>query len=99
MGETSSSDPEGDLVRAWSDAYSRGVLAHSRPSEVSNAEVFADVYHSLAHSATPAADAMLRLEHSNAEAVAAKCHQRDKALVSDNIWGVSLMVVPCLFVL
>ncbi len=72
----------GGLVRAWADAYERGVLAHSKPEEISNEEVFADVYHSLVHSSPAMSDTMLRLEHSHAEAVAAKCKERDEALVS-----------------
>ena len=39
------------LVKAWASAYSSEVLAFARPEEVSNEEVFADVYHSLIHSA------------------------------------------------
>ena len=39
------------LVKAWASAYTSEVLAFARPEEVSNEEVFADVYHSLIHSA------------------------------------------------
>ena len=47
---SSSSDNEA-VVKAWASAYSSEVLAFARPEEVSNEEVFADVYHSLIHSA------------------------------------------------
>ncbi len=53
-----------NLVQIWSDMYLGEVLEFSKPKNVSNEEVFGDVYHSLIHSAI--ADTLVRLEHSNA---------------------------------
>jgi len=36
---------EESLVRAWREAFHGEVLEHARPAEVSDEEVFADVYH------------------------------------------------------
>jgi hypothetical protein len=52
------------LVQQWSDMYLGEVLEFSKPTDVSNEEVFGDVYHSLIHSAV--SDTLVRLEHSNA---------------------------------
>lgn len=51
------------LVQQWSDMYLE-VLEFAKPKDVSNEEVFGDVYHSLVHSSI--ADTLVRLEHSNA---------------------------------
>ena len=71
----SSADCESQLVRAWTDAFTSEVLRYAKPKEVDNEEVFADVYHALAHS--PMAATLMQLEHSNAQAVAAKAEERD----------------------
>ena len=52
------------LVQKWSDMYTTEVLEFAKPKDVSNEEVFSDVYHSLVPSV--AADTLVRLEHSNA---------------------------------
>jgi hypothetical protein len=38
------------IVRQWSDMYLGEVLEFVKPKDVSNEEVFGDVYHSLIHS-------------------------------------------------
>ena len=70
-----SSDGGDALVRAWASAFSSEVLAFARPEEVSNEEVFADVYHSLIHSAGLSAT-LLQLEHGNAAVIGEKCGER-----------------------
>jgi len=70
-----SSDGGDALVRAWASAFSSEVLAFARPDEVSNEEVFADVYHSLIHSAGLSAT-LLQLEHGNAAVIGEKCGER-----------------------
>jgi hypothetical protein len=67
------------LVKAWTSAYSEEVLAFSRPEDVSNEEVFADVYHSLIHSAG-VTHTMLQLEHGNAAVVGDKCAKRKREM-------------------
>jgi hypothetical protein len=52
------------LVKQWSELYMGEVLEFAKPKDVSNEEVFGDVYHSLIHSSI--ADTLVRLEHSNA---------------------------------
>ena len=69
------------LVKAWSSAYSGEVLSFARPEEVSNEEVFADVYHSLIHSAGLSAT-LLQLEHSNAAVVGEKCFERRRSVAA-----------------
>ena len=69
-------DQESQLVKAWSDAFADEVLEFSRPDEVSNEEVFADVYHSLIHSEL--SETLLQLEQSNARVIEEKCDKRDK---------------------
>ena len=60
------------LVKAWASAYSSEVLSFARPEEVSNEEVFADVYHSLIHSAGLSATLLqLRLVQGWADLVVA----------------------------
>ena len=54
-----------DLVQAWSEIYMGEVLEFAKPKDVSNEEVFGDVYHSLIHSSV--AETLVRLEHSNAQ--------------------------------
>ena len=73
--EAMSSDGGDALVRAWASAFSSEVLAFARPEEVSNEEVFADVYHSLIHSAGLSAT-LLQLEHGNAAVIGEKCGER-----------------------
>ena len=50
-------------------------------AEVSNEEVFADVYHSLIHSAGLSAT-LLQLEHSNAAVVGEKCGERRREVAA-----------------
>lgn len=54
-----------NLVQMWSDMYMGEVLEFAKPKDVSNEEVFGDVYHSLIHSSV--AETLVRLEHSNAQ--------------------------------
>ena len=54
-----------NLVQAWSEMYMGEVLEFAKPKDVSNEEVFGDVYHSLIHSSV--AETLVRLEHSNAQ--------------------------------
>ncbi len=77
---SASADAHAALARSWSQAYGKGVLAHAKADQVSNEEVFADVYHSLVHSSPDTSNTMLRLEHSHAETVASKCADRDAQL-------------------
>ncbi len=67
------------LVKAWTAAYSDEVLSFSRPEEVSNEEVFADVYHSLIHSAG-LSHTLIQLEHGHAAAVGEKCAERNREM-------------------
>ena len=39
-----------NLVKKWTDMYSSEVLQYAPPQKASDEEVFADIYHSLAHS-------------------------------------------------
>ena len=57
------------IVKKWADMYSSEVLqyAPSQMQETSEEEIFADIYHSLAHS--PLAATMIQLEHTHASAV------------------------------
>lgn len=70
-----STDREAQILKAWTSAFSSEVLSHATPKDIDNEDVFADVYHSLVHS--PLAPTLLQLEHTNAEAVAAKCQERE----------------------
>ena len=72
-------DPEKEaaLIRRWTEAFNGEVLEYSRPQEVSNEEVFADVYHSLIHSHS-VSNTLVQLEHANAAAIEEKCRRRDE---------------------
>ena len=56
-----------NLVKKWTDMYSSEVLQYAPPQKASDEEVFADIYHSLAHS--PLAATMIQLEHTHANAI------------------------------
>ena len=71
----STDDERDQVVRKWTECFSEEVLAYSRPTEVSNEEVFSDVYHALIHSAM--SETLLQLEHSHAEVIAEKCRDKD----------------------
>ena len=79
--ETMSSDGGDALVRAWASAFSSEVLSFARPEEVSNEEVFAEVYHSLIHSAGLSAT-LLQLEHGNAAVIGEKCGERRREVAA-----------------
>ena len=57
------------IVKKWTDMYTSEVLqyAPTQMQETSEEEIFADIYHSLAHS--PLAATMIQLEHTHASAV------------------------------
>ena len=57
------------IVKKWTDIYTSEVLqyAPTQMQETSEEEIFADIYHSLAHS--PLAATMIQLEHTHASAV------------------------------
>lgn len=57
-------DPEENLVKQWTEAFTNEVLTHCSPEEASDEEVFGEMYHALAHS--PLAATMIQLEHSHA---------------------------------
>ena len=63
---TGSSDVE-ELVKQWTEVFNTEVLQYATPNEASDEEVYANIYHSLAHS--PLAATMIQLEHSHASAV------------------------------
>lgn len=63
------------LIRRWTEAFTEEVLEHAKPEEVSNEEVFGDVYHSLIHS-TSVSNTLIQLEHSNALVIGEKCRER-----------------------
>ena len=56
-----------NLVKKWTDMYASEVLQYASPQEATDEEVFADIYHSLAHS--PLAATMIQLEHTHASVV------------------------------
>ena len=60
-------DDDDQLVKQWTNMFTSEVLEFANVSETSNEEVFADIYHAMAHS--PLAATMIQLEHSNASAV------------------------------
>ena len=62
----SKSDVE-ELVKQWTEVFNTEVLQYATPNEASDEEVYANIYHSLAHS--PLAATMIQLEHSHASAV------------------------------
>lgn len=68
-------DNQDQLVREWTEYFTEEVLSYSRPAEVSNEEVFSDVYHALIHSSM--SETLLQLEHSHAEVIAEKCNEKD----------------------
>ena len=55
------------LVKQWTNMFTSEVLEFANFNETSNEEVFADIYHAMAHS--PLAATMIQLEHSNASAL------------------------------
>ncbi|XP_067673825.1 FERRY endosomal RAB5 effector complex subunit 3-like [Haliotis asinina] len=74
MGHVSSAD----LAKRWTKAFTQEVKAYSTPVEVTNDQVFSEVYHTLIHS--PALETLLNLEHTYALAVEDLTDQRDKDL-------------------
>ena len=76
-----SAEEQEKIVKKWTDMYSSEVLQYTSPQEASNEEVFANIYHSLAHS--PLAATMIQLEHSHASAVT---ESDDIETTSENDW-------------
>ena len=68
------------LVKQWTNMFTSEVLEFANFNETSNEEVFADIYHAMAHS--PLAATMIQLEHSNASAVG--CNTEAKENVKEN---------------
>ena len=56
-----------ELAKQWTELFNTEVLQYAKPNEASDGEVFANIYHSLAHS--PLAATMIQLEHSHASAL------------------------------
>ncbi|XP_040583240.1 FERRY endosomal RAB5 effector complex subunit 3 [Lepeophtheirus salmonis] len=72
------------IVKKWSDLYSEEVLEFARPAEVSNEEVFAEVYHSLIHS--PAiSNTLVQLEHLHARTLEDKIDKNVQILSKSNV--------------
>ena len=78
-----STDDLEELTKQWTDVFNTEVLQYAKPSEASNEEVFANIYHSLAHS--PLAATMVQLEHSHATAVT-KTDEIESTSNSEDDW-------------
>ncbi|XP_041363470.1 protein C12orf4 homolog [Gigantopelta aegis] len=63
------------LIDRWNKAFTQEVKEFARPEEVSNEQVFSEVYHSLIHS--PALETLLNLEHTYAMAMDDIIEQRN----------------------
>ena len=72
-----------ELAKQWTEVFNTEVLQYAKPSEASDEEVFANIYHSLAHS--PLAATMVQLEHSHATAVT-KTDELESASNSEDDW-------------
>ena len=79
---TNSTDLE-ELAKQWTEVFNTEVLQYAKPSEASDEEVFANIYHSLAHS--PLAATMVQLEHSHATAVT-KTDELESTSNSEDDW-------------
>ncbi|XP_064617462.1 protein C12orf4 homolog [Liolophura sinensis] len=66
------------LVEKWTKTFSEEVKDFAEPEEVTNEQVFSDVYHTLIHS--PALETLLNLEHTYALSMEDLIEQRDKDL-------------------
>lgn len=64
------------LVDKWTKAFTQEVKDFAKPDEVTNEQVFSEVYHTLIHS--PALETLLNLEHSYAMAIEEITENRDK---------------------
>lgn len=56
-----------EVAKQWTELFNTEVLQYAKPNKASDGEVFANIYHSLAHS--PLAATMIQLEHQHASAV------------------------------
>lgn len=66
------------LVSAWCTAFTEEHVAFSGKENITNEQVFSDMYHSLVHS--PALDTLLSVEHSYAVQMEALVKERDSDL-------------------
>lgn len=64
------------LVDQWTKAFTQEVKDFAKPEEVTNEQVFSEVYHTLIHS--PALETLLNLEHAYAMAIEQITQDRDK---------------------
>ncbi|XP_064618656.1 protein C12orf4 homolog [Lineus longissimus] len=67
-----------NLVERWAKAFSQEVKEYAKPEEITNEQLFSEVYHSLIHS--EALETLLNLEHTYAIAVEDIITQRDRDL-------------------
>ncbi|XP_036370834.1 protein C12orf4 homolog isoform X1 [Octopus sinensis] len=65
-----------DLVKKWTKAFTQEVKEFAKPEEVTNEQVFSEVYHTLIHS--PALETLLNLEHSYAMDIENITQNRDE---------------------
>ncbi|GAB1597282.1 protein C12orf4 homolog [Argonauta hians] len=68
-----------DLVQKWTKAFTQEVKEFAKPEEVTNEQVFSEVYHTLIHS--PALETLLNLEHSYAMDIETITQNRDEDIV------------------
>ena len=66
-----------DVVREWTDSFTLETLEFSCPEEVTDEEVFADIYNALIHSAK-FSSTLIQLEQSYAETINEKCVEKDE---------------------
>ncbi|XP_074648788.1 FERRY endosomal RAB5 effector complex subunit 3-like [Tubulanus polymorphus] len=71
-------DDVDDLVDQWAKVFTQELKEYAKPVEISNDQVFSEVYHNLIHS--PALETLLNLEHTYAIAVEDVITQRDRDL-------------------
>ena len=65
-----------EVVRDWTESFTLETLEFSSPEDVTDEQVFADIYNALIHSAQ-FSSTLIQLEQSYAETVDEKCRQRD----------------------
>ncbi|KAK6170121.1 hypothetical protein SNE40_018593 [Patella caerulea] len=69
---------EDDLIERWTRAFTQEVKEYAKPEEITNEQMFSDIYHTLIHS--PALETVLNLEHTYALSVEDIITNRDADL-------------------